>query len=104
MILIDPTPKQVSDALQKGINPHAGRALLSIARKGKLSRYGEQAQAQDLVDLAWEQLGEEVGGTILDCEVGSSMQAQMLIPDHVEGRSERISFDPTKLPSEQGYN
>lgn len=104
VILIDPTPQQVSDALSKGINPDAGRALLDIARRGKLSRYGEQAEAQDLVDLAWEQLGEEVGGTILNCEVGSSMQAQMVIPAHAGGGSERINFDPSRLPSEQGHN
>lgn len=77
-ILIDPTPAQVSDALSKGLNPDAGRALLSIASQGKLSQ-----TTSELVDRAWQQLANEVG-----------VEDILMIEGH----------NPDKLPSACGMN
>ncbi len=74
-ILIDPTIEQTTDAWAKGLNPEAGKALLRLARSGKLNR-----TELEVVDQAWDQLGQETG-------------APVKLADE---------YDPAKLPSEVG--
>jgi len=74
-ILIDPTIEQSTDARARGLNPEAGRALLSLAGQGKLN-----VTELDMIDRAWDQLAVETDFPVKEC----------------------VEYDPTKLPSQVG--
>lgn len=74
-ILIDPTVEQAKDARAKGLNPEAGRALLSFAEQGKLS-----STEVEMIDRAWSQLEVETGFPVKEC----------------------VEYDYTRLPSQVG--